>query len=109
MERVPGNLADMIDVIDDPFNGKANFLGFGFAALPSWNHHPCVEDRANDSAAVNQRFNLFIGELAIVIHQRAAVVMARPDWAGIMIERLPEAIVTEMRGIENDSKALHFL
>src|SRR6266542_4946146 len=40
-------------------------------------------------------------------HERAAVRMARPYGSVEMVHRLPEAVVTEMRRVENDPEPFH--
>ena len=59
-----------------------------------------------DRAAFNERLDLLVAELAVVRREGAAVRVARPDRAVKMFERLPEAIVAQMRRVEDQPEAV---
>ena len=108
MGGVSRELADMVDVIDHALEPQGGGLGSRFAAYPAGNKHPGVERHSNDRAARNQRFNLFVAKLSHVGHQRAAVLMTRPNGAAKKSECLPKTLVVEMCDIENQPKPRDF-
>src|SRR5207302_5782316 len=55
------------------------------------------------------RLDLLIAELAVVRHQRATVLMTRPDSAVKQVQRFPEAIVAEMRHVEDHTQPFDLL
>ncbi len=105
--RVAGELADVIDVIEHPLEGHAGALGCGRAADPVRHDHPGVERRANHRTAVDQLADLIVGELAVVVDQRAAVRVARPDRSAKVIQRVAEAVVAQVGRVEDDAETLH--
>ena len=58
--RVAGDLADVIDVVDDRLERHAGGLRRRFAADPAGHHHPGVERRADDRAALDQPLDLIV-------------------------------------------------
>ena len=54
-----------------------------------------------------ERADLIVAELPVVRHERAAVVVAGPDGPAESVERLPEAVVAQVGGVEDDSEPLH--
>src|ERR1043166_8860548 len=75
---------------------------------PIRNEHPCIKRSADDSASFDQYFYLFIAELTIVIDKCSAIVMTRPYMSMKNFHCIPERIVTEMCGIEDDIELFHF-
>ena len=71
--------------------------------------HPGVEGRADDGAAADQPLDLVVGELPLVGDQGPAVVMAGQDRAAVDVERLVEALVGQVRHVEDHADALHLL
>ena len=71
--------------------------------------HPGVERRADDGAALDQPLDLVVGELPLVRHQRAAVVMAGQHRAAVDLQRLVEALVGQVRHVEDHADAFHLL
>src|SRR5690606_30789632 len=68
-----------------------------------------IQRPAYYGAAGDQLLYLVVAELAVMIYQRAAIVVAGPYMPVEMIQRVPEAVIAEMRGIQDNVKALHFL
>src|SRR5687768_14043490 len=99
----------MVDVIDDVLDRKPHLFRFRFAALPARNHHPSIENSADDCAACDEGLDLIVRELAVVIDKSPTIVMARPNWSAEMIKRFPKAVIAEVRCIEDDSEAIHLL
>ena len=54
-----------------------------------------------------ERADLLVGELPVVRDQRAAVRVARPHRPREHVERLPEALVAEVRRVEDDAEPIH--
>ena len=104
---LPGELADVIDVVGDGLERDAGTLGRRRAADPAGDEHPGVERRADDRAARDELPELFVGELALVRHQRPAVRVARPHRPAKMIHGVAEAVVAQVRGVEDHPEALH--
>ena len=77
--RVAGDLANVINVVNDSLQLQTDRFRRRFPANPARHHHPGIERRANYRASLDQCLDLFVAELATVRHQRAAVLMARPD------------------------------
>jgi hypothetical protein len=75
---------------------------------PAGNEHPAVHGRADDGVALQQGANLVVGQLALMRHQGAAVVMAGPNRPGKILQRLPKTFVAQMRDIEDHAQTLHF-
>ena len=83
------------------------FSGVDVPAHPVRHDHPGVERGADDRAARDQLADVLVRELAIVRDDRAAVGMARPDRAAEVVERVAEAVVAEVRRVEDDVQPLH--
>src|SRR5688572_12397488 len=107
MTGVAGQLADMIQVIDQPLQDQAGGLRCRLAANPAGHHHPGIQSAADDGLSLDEGFDLFVGELAIVGHESATIGMTGPEATLKEIERLPKTFVAEMRHIENDAQPLH--
>ena len=75
--------------------------------MPAVHHHDGIEGHADDRPAPDQLPDLVVIKLAVPVRQGAAVGMARPDRAGVMIHRIPEALVTQMGGIQDQPQPLH--
>ena len=74
---------------------------------PAVNHHDGVKGHADHRASLDQRPDLIVSELAIPVRQSAAIVVARPNRSGVVSQRIPEAFIAKMRGIENDAQPFH--
>src|SRR5262245_10706499 len=109
MPRRAGELANVVNVIDDRLDLATGFVRRRFAADPTRDHHPGVEGRADDCVATDQFFELIVVELSLMGHQSAAIVMAGPNGAVAEIEGFPEGFVSEMSDVEDDLQPLHFL
>ena len=107
MPRVARNLADVIDVVDDPLERHAGAFGRRFASHPAGDDHPRVERRADDGAARDELADLVVVELPVVVDDRAAVRVARPDVATEMVESVAKTLVAEMRGVEDHPETFH--
>jgi len=105
---IPRELADVIDVINDVLDLYAGGLWRRNAALPAGDHHPTVEDAADDGVTLDEKFDLLIAELTGIVDQRAAVGVTRPDGAAENFEGLKKGGVTEMGGVEDDPEFIHF-
>ena len=77
------------------------------AAHPAGHDHPGVERRADDRAARDELADLIVGELTVVVDERAAVRVARPHRPAKMIERVAEALVAEVRRVEDHAEPIH--
>ena len=106
---VADELADVVNVVADFLDAEAELLRRGAFVRPAMDHHDCIECHADDSAACDEFADLFIGELAVPVCERTAVMMARPDGAAEMIQRVAHGFVAEVRDIEDDAEPLHFL
>ena len=104
---VAGQLADVVDVVDQAVERDAGALRRRLAAHPAGHDHPGVEGGADDRAAGDELAELVVVELAVVVDDRAAVRVAGPHRPAEMIERVAEALVAEMRGIENHAEPIH--
>jgi len=109
VEGIAGDLADVIDVVNDSFQLQPGRLRRGLAPNPARNHHPRVEDRADDGATFHQDADLVIGKLAVMLDESATVGMTSPKGAGEAVERFLEAVVAQVGDIENHTQAIHFL
>src|SRR6266540_3340529 len=89
MAAVASQLADMVDMIDD-IAQRDSWVGGDVARSdhPGRPDHPGVERRADHPVARDNRADLLVVELALVRHQRAAVVVAGDHRAAITFERL---------------------
>lgn len=108
VERVAGELADVVEVVDERFEVAVHDVWSGLSAYPVGYHHPSVEGPTDDGTAVDECFDLFVAELAVVVNQGADVVVAGPYGSVEKIECFPEAIVAEVGGIEDYVEPLHF-
>ena len=104
---VAGELADVIDVIDHVFRASRRRLGRRLAAHPAGHEHPRVERRADHGVALDEIADLVVGELAVVRHQRAAILWLAHTGPLKVIQRLPEAVIAEVSDIEDDAEPLH--
>lgn len=105
---VPGELADVVDVIGDVGDFDSGGFGSGGAAGPAGDHHPGVEDGAEDGVALDEEPDLFVAELTRVVDEGAAVRVARPDGTGINVEGFEKGIVAEVGDVEDDPELVHF-
>ena len=103
-----GELADVVEVIDDRLDLDARFQRRRFAADPAGDHHPGVERGADHGVAADQFLELLVAELPLVGHEGPAVVVAGPDRPVVEVQRLPERLVGEVGDVEDDSQPLHF-
>ena len=108
VEAIASELADMVEVVDQHFEVAIHAPGIGLAAHPAGNHHPGIEGATDYRSTLNQSTDLVIAELAVVINERPAIVVARPNVAVEMIQRFPETIVAQMCCIQDDVQPLHF-
>lgn len=109
MACVAGELAHVIDVIDECLEFQVGGLRRGLAANPTWDEHPRVEHGTDDGVSLDEHLKLVIGELAVMRNERAGIGMAGPDGTGEVIERFPEAFVAQVSGVEDDAQAIHLV
>src|SRR5215203_2143892 len=107
VSRVAGNLTDVVGVIEQPIERHARVLGCARPALPAGNGHPRIERHADDGASLDEGTDLVIRELPVVRHEGTTVRMAGPHGTAKCVERLPEALVAEMRRVEDHPEPLH--
>ena len=88
---VAGDLADVVDVVDQPIERHARVLRGAPPPLPARHDHPGVERNANHGAPLDQRADLIVGELPVVRHERAAVGVARPHRSAERLAALPRS------------------
>ena len=60
---------------------RSEILRLRALVRPAVDHHDGVEGHADDRAALDERLDLLVGELAVPVGQRAAIVMAGPERA----------------------------
>src|SRR5690606_27288777 len=108
MQCITRDLASMVEMISQLFEVAIHFFGCALPFYPARYHHPGIQRATNYGAPFYQGFDHFIAELAVMVYQRAAQVMTGPYRPVKMVERLPEGIVAQMRGVENDIQPLHF-
>ena len=99
-----GELADVVNVIDHRVERDTGGLRCGLATHPAGSEHPGIECGTDDGIALGQREDHVVAELTIVRDEGAAVMMAGPDGAVVKFQRLPEGIVTKMRGIKDHAE-----
>ena len=58
-----GELADVIDVVGNA--AESYHIGLGLAANPIGVEHPRIERRADDGAALDEPFDLIVGQLTV--------------------------------------------
>ena len=78
---IAGELANVVDVVDQFFERDIRLFGFGHADRPAGGDHPRVEDRTNNGTAFDQFLELVVIELTVVGGDRPAIVMAGNDRA----------------------------
>ena len=59
------------------------------------------------TAPRDQLLDLLVVELAVAGNELATVLVAGPDGAVVMLKGLPEALVAQVRGVENDVEPVH--
>ncbi len=94
---VPGQLANMVNVIDDIVEGD---WVLGLTALPAGVEHPSVKGGSNHTAPFDNGFELAILKLARVGDKGAAVVVAGEDKAGVEIKGLPKGRIGEVGHVQ---------
>jgi hypothetical protein len=98
---IAGDLANVIDMIQDPLQLKTDAFRRGFAPHPSGDHHPCVQHGAYDRATLQKRFDLLVAELAIMRHERPTVRMTGPKRPVKVVQRLPKTVITQVGNIQD--------
>src|SRR5665213_330489 len=101
MMRVPGNLANVVDMIDHYLQIAIHCFGIRFPPYPTGHHHPGIQCRAYNGAAINELFYLLVAILAVMINQLASVVVAGPYRTVKMVERFPKAVIAKVGCIQN--------
>ena len=99
----PAKLADVVDVIGHGL--EADDLARGLAADPAGREHPGVEGRADHGASLDQQADLLVAELPAVGDQGPAVVVAGEHRAAEDVERLEEAGVGKVGGVEDHAES----
>ena len=106
--RGAGYLTEVVDLIDNMLQCDPGGLGRGLAADPSWDEHPRVKGDPDHRVSRGERFELVVAELPRMRHQRAAILVARPDRAVKEFEGFPKAVVAQMGEIKNKFQTIHF-
>ena len=102
---VPRDLADVINVVCD---GIERYTGVGAYVFDEAGlKHPYIERHANHAAALDDRANLLVAELALVWHEGAAVVVTGDHHPCKNLQRFPEAPIREVGEIENHADFSH--
>src|SRR5688572_25678720 len=91
MPGIAGQLTNIINMIDHAVQ-RDEFVAAD-AGDPRRLEHPGVKCRTNHGLSLNQCPQLAIAELALVWHQRTAIIVAGQDRATITVERLPERLI----------------
>ena len=94
-------------MVDGPFEGRPGLFRTGLPFLPAGDHHPGVERGAEDGPARDELLDLLVVELPVAGDELAAVLVAGPDGAVVMLKGLPEALIAQVRGVENDVEPVH--
>ena len=100
VQTISRQLTNMVDMSDDLLEITAHRFGGRYLSDPSGHEHPGIKSRADDGIPADQFPELFIRKLSVVRYQGAAVVVAGPHRAIKVIHRLPESIITKVRGIQ---------
>lgn len=101
---VAGELAVVIDVIDEGDEVEVGGLRGGLAAGPVGHQHPRVEANADDAAAGDEGEELCVGELPLVGDERAGIVVTGPERAAVEVEGLAAAVVAEVGEVEDEAE-----
>jgi len=109
MPGVAGQLADVVDMLEQSLQLKTDGLGRRLAAHPARRQHPPIQCHADDRVPLDERLDLFIGKLAVMRNKRATVGVAGPDAPFKVVKRLPKTLIAQMRCIENNAKSFQFL
>src|SRR3954453_6668710 len=80
MSRVPGQLANVIDVAHNIREDNTRI--YLSPNLPTRNNHPGIECGADHAVPLNHSTNLIIRELAAIRRDTSTVVVARENWSG---------------------------
>ncbi len=108
MPGVTGQLADVIDMLHNAFDLQVRRGGCRSAAHPAGVHHPGIESHPDHGLAPDQREDLFIAELPVSGHERPAIVVAGPNRAVEQVQRLPEGLLRQVRGVQHNAQLAHF-
>ena len=107
--RVAGDLADVVELFDERLEVHPGELRRGLAAMPPRQSIHASSAMRDHCVPRGQGPNLVVAELALMRDEGPAVVVAGPEWTAESLERFPEAVVAEMRDIENDPEAADLL
>src|SRR4051794_37246387 len=99
----------MVDMLDDALDLELEVGRLALQVLPTRDHHDGVERHAQDAAALDHRLDLVVRELPVPGSERAAILVAGPERPIVNVERVPEALIAQMRDIEDDAELLHLL
>src|SRR5215216_2748003 len=105
MPAIPRQLADVIDMIHDIAQTDC-FIVFG-TLYPARSEHPVIAGDTDHAVTFEDGAYLFVGELALVRHKGAAVVMTCQDAPIKTFERFPKGSVRKVSQIQKDSKLFH--
>jgi hypothetical protein len=102
-------LADMVDMVDYIIQRHQGVRWIKpFTDHPARFEHPGIESRTDHPIAGNDRPQLIVAELALMRDQCTTVVVARENWATVVIQGLPERLIRAVGEIEEHTQAIHF-
>ena len=102
---VAGHLADVVNMVHRVL--KSRVVRLRDANDPALGEHPRIQRQADHRAALNQRLDLFVGQLPISRNQRPAVVVARQYRTLIHLQRFPERLIGQVRHVEDHAALIH--
>src|SRR5579859_7095050 len=91
MPGVPGELTDMIDVVDVCL--QADYGVRGLADDPSGIKHHVLATSSNNRTSLDKMLELLVSELATARNERATVIVAGKHRTLKLFDRLPKAFI----------------
>src|SRR5215217_3513170 len=105
MLTVTGELADMVNMICDMC--QYNLLIILRPKSPTGTDHPVIKCGADHPVPREDSANLLVIELALVRHQRTAIIMAGEHNAMKPVHCLPKCLIGEMGQIKDYVLSFH--
>ena len=102
-----GELADVVDVVDQLRQRHVTLVGR--VVLRTLQDHPTVEHDADNAAALGDGEDLFVAELAVMRHERAAVAVADEHGLRVDVHRLRQGGVADVRYVQDHAQPFELL
>ena len=94
---IPGQLTDVIGMIEQALKIQPGSPGGGDSPLPSRDHHPGIEGSPDHRSPLNQTRDLFVRDLPRIVTEGATVRVTGPHRSPVEVECIVKGPVRKVR------------